>query len=531
MKSVPSLAVSVLCAAFVPIALAHDEPAKESGRLGKVTFENSCAPEVQAKLNRSVAMLHSFWYSAAEKSFTEVISEDPTCGVATWGLAAILMSNPLAGQGASAQGAQKAMAAIELGRVMGAKTERERDYIEAVAAYYDDWANKPERARQLARAEAYQKLAAKYPRDDEAQIFAALYTAGTQQQSDQTYAAYLKAAAVLEEQFRKYPDHPGVAHYLIHSYDAPPIAAKGIPAARLYAGIAPDAPHALHMPSHIFTRVGAWEESAATNKRSMEVAKAGGEPDEAYHANDYMVYAYLQLGRDGEARRTVEEAMRVQGSNPVRFVAPYAMGAMPARLVVERGLWDQAMQLPMPPKSSWPASQANTRFARALGAARSGNVGMAREELAQLSQIQQALEDKKDKYWATEVEVQRLIVAGWIARAQKNDDDALRFLRAAADLEDRNEKHIVTPGRLVPAREQLGELLIEVGQPKAALAEFEASRLREPNRFRNYYMSAVAAEGAGDKASARDYWGKLAALGAKADADRPELVRAKAALK
>jgi tetratricopeptide (TPR) repeat protein len=530
MKPVPRLAVSVLCAALAPIALAHDEPARESGRLGKVTFENSCAPEVQAKLNRSVAMLHSFWYSAAEKSFTEVISEDPTCGVAAWGLAAILMSNPLAGQGASAQGAQKAMAAIELGRVMGAKTERERDYIEAVAAYYDDWANKPERARQLARAQAYQKLAAKYPRDDEAQIFAALYTAATQQQSDQTYAAYLKAAAVLEEQFRKYPDHPGVAHYLIHSYDAPPIAAKGIPAARLYAGIAPDAPHALHMPSHIFTRVGAWEESAATNKRSMEVAKAGGEPDEAYHANDYMVYAYLQLGRDAEARRTVEEAMRVQGSNPVRFVAPYAMGAMPARLVVERGLWDQAMQLPMPPKSNWPASQANTRFARALGAARSGNVGMAREELAQLAQIQQALEDKKDKYWATEVEVQRLIVAGWIARAQKNDDDALRFLRAAADLEDRNEKHIVTPGRLVPAREQLGELLIEVGQPKAALAEFETSRLREPNRFRNYYMSAVAAEDAGDKASAREYWGKLAALGAKADTDRPEIARAKAAL-
>ena len=531
MKPVPRLAVSVLCAALAPIALAHDEPARESGRLGKVTFENSCAPEVQAKLNRSVAMLHSFWYSAAEKSFTEVISEDPTCGVAAWGLAAILMSNPLAGQGASAQGAQKAMAAIELGRVMGTRTERERDYIEAVAAYYDDWANKPERARQLARAEAFQKLAAKYPRDDEAQIFAALYTAATQQQSDQTYAAYLKAAAVLEEQFRKYPDHPGVAHYLIHSYDAPPIAAKGIPAARLYAGIAPDAPHALHMPSHIFTRVGAWEESAATNKRSMEVAKAGGEPDEAYHANDYMVYAYLQLGRDAEARRTVEEAMRVQGSNPVRFVAPYAMGAMPARLVVERGLWDQAMQLPMPPKSNWPASQANTRFARALGAARSGNVGMAREELAQLAQIQQALEDKKDKYWATEVEVQRLIVAGWIARAQKNDDDALRFLRAAADLEDRNEKHIVTPGRLVPAREQLGELLIEVGQPKAALAEFETSRLREPNRFRNYYMSALAAEGAGDRASAREYWGKLAALGAKADTDRPELVRAKAALR
>ena len=530
MKPVPRLAVSVLCAALAPIALAHDEPARESGRLGKVTFENSCAPEVQAKLNRSVAMLHSFWYSAAEKSFTEVISEDPTCGVATWGLAAILMSNPLAGQGASAQGAQKAMAAIELGRVMGTRTERERDYIEAVAAYYDDWANKPERARQLARAEAFQKLAAKYPRDDEAQIFAALYTAATQQQSDQTYSAYLKAAAVLEDEFKKYPDHPGVAHYLIHSYDAPPIAEKGLPAARLYANLAPDAPHALHMPSHIFTRVGAWEDSAATNLRSRDVAKAGGEGDEAYHATDYTVYAYLQLGRDADARRVIDESSQIKGVNMNILVAPYAMGAMNARYALERSDWQAAKQLPMPPQSGWTPTPANTHFARGLGAARTGDVGMAREELAKLAEIQRMLEDKKDKYWAGEVEVQRLLVAGWIAHAQKNEDDALRLVRAAADLEDRTEKHIVTPGRLIPARELLGELLLETRQPKAALAEFEMSRLREPNRLRNYYLSALAAEAANDKAAARNYWGKLASLGAKGDAARPELVRAKAAL-
>ena len=529
MKPVSRLALGLFF--LVPaIALGHDEPAKESGRLGKVSFENSCSPAVQEKLNRSVAMLHSFWYTAAERSFTEVISEDPTCGVATWGLAAILMNNPLVGRGPLPAQAQKAMAAIELGRVMGAKTERERDYIEAVAAYYDDFANKSERQRQVARAEAFQKLAARYPKDDEAQIFAALYTAATQQQSDQTYSAYLKAAAVLEDEFKKYPDHPGVAHYLIHSYDAPPIAEKGLPAARLYANLAPDAPHALHMPSHIFTRVGAWEDSAATNLRSRDVAKAGGEGDEAYHATDYTVYAYLQLGRDADARRVIDESSQIKGVNMNILVAPYAMGAMNARYALERSDWQAAKQLPMPPQSGWTPTPANTHFARGLGAARTGDVGMAREELAKLAEIQRMLEDKKDKYWAGEVEVQRLLVAGWVAHAQKNEDDALRLVRAAADLEDRTEKHIVTPGRLIPARELLGELLLETGQPKAALAEFETSRLREPNRLRNYYLSALAAEAANDKAAARNYWGKLASLGAKGDAARPELVRAKAAL-
>src|SRR5207245_3471279 len=222
--------------------------------------------------------------------------------------------------------AEQAQAAIDEGRRIGAKTERERDYLEAVAAYYRDFATRPEKERQASRANAYEALAKRYPTDDEAQIFSALYIAGTQTQADQTYAAYLKAAAILEDEFKKYPDHPGVAHYLIHSYDAPPIADKGLIAARRYAGIAPDAPHALHMPSHIFTRVGAWQESVATNMRSREVAKAGNEPDGAYPASDYMGYAYLQLARDGEARRAIDEAMKVQGISP-RFIAPYANAA------------------------------------------------------------------------------------------------------------------------------------------------------------------------------------------------------------
>ena len=502
-----------------------DDTASQTGPLGKVSFPTSCDPKVQPAFERAVAMLHSFWYSAGEKAFRDVLKDDPQCAIATWGIASILMSNPLAGQGASPKGAEQAQAAIDEGRRIGAKTERERGYIEAVAAYYKDFATRPEKERQAARAKAYEALAQRYPTDDEAQIFYALYTAGTQTQADQTYAAYLKAAAILEDEFKKYPDHPGVAHYLIHSYDAPPIADKGLTAARRYAGIAPDAPHALHMPSHIFTRVGAWQESAATNMRSREVAKAGNEPDEAYHASDYMVYADLQLARDAEARRAIDEAMKVSGAS-TRFVAPYAIAAMPARYAFERGAWAEAAKL-QPIGSTYPFVESITYFARSVGAARSGDLAAARKDAEQLESFHQALLTAKNTYWATEVEVQRLAAAGWIALGEGKSEEALKFMRAAADLEDKNEKHIVTPGRIVPARELLGEMLLEVKQPDAALKEFEASQQREPNRFRNYLGSARAAEMAGDRAKAAGYYQKLLALAKDADTARPELVSAK----
>ncbi len=515
-------AIVLLCPA---LTVAHDDD-EVKGKLGKVSFENSCDPKVQALFQRGVAMLHSFWYSAAEKTFRDVLAQDPTCAIATWGFASIMMSNPLAGNGASAKGAEQSLAMLEQGRKIVAKTQRERDYIEAVAAYYEDWGNRPERARQLARAKAYESLAARYPQDDEAQIFSALYIAGTQLQSDQTYAAYLKAAAILEKEFVKYPDHPGVAHYLIHSYDAPPIAQQGLRAARLYAGIAPEAPHALHMPSHIFTRVGAWEESAATNARSADAARKGGEPDEAYHASDYMTYAYLQLARDGDARRVIQEALKVTGITPSRNTAPYAVAAMEARYAYERGAWQEAMQLPVhPTKFHYP--DAITYFGRALGAARSGNVAAAQQEATQLEALHKALQSESNNYWANEVEIQRLAVAGWISLAQGKADDAVKFMRAAADIEDKSEKHIVTPGRLVPARELLGDMLLELKQPAAALKEYEASQTREPNRFRGFYGAARAAEAAGDRQKAADYYAKLLVLAKNADGARPELARAK----
>jgi tetratricopeptide (TPR) repeat protein len=513
-------------ATFVLIAaLSAAIPAKSADQLGKVNFPTSCEPAVQQQFERGVAMLHSYWLSAAERTFREVVEQDPSCVIARWGFASILMSNPLAGQGASPKGAALAQAAIEQGRKIGAKSQRERDYLEAVAAYYEDWANRPERARQLARAKAYEALAARYPDDDEAQVFYAMYLVGTQLQSDQTFAAYLKAAAILEKQFAKHPDHPGVAHYLIHSYDAPPIAQQGLPAARRYAEIAPSAPHALHMPSHIFTRVGAWADSVATNQRSAAISLKGNEPDQALHASDYMVYAYLQMARDTDARRVIDDTARLTGFN--LQAGPYALAAMSARYAIERGDWSGAMKL-QPLANSYHFTEALTRFARALGAARSGDAAAAEKEVEQLALLRDALKAKKNTYWATEVEISRLAAAAWTALALGKNEEALSLMRNAADAEDKNEKHIVTPGRLLPARELLGDMLLELKQPALALKEFESSQVREPNRFRGFYGAALAAEASGNQQKAADNFAKLIAMTKDADSGREELRRAKA---
>ena len=520
--------LAVVLAAALPLvcmpAAAHGDEGK--GHLGKVEFPNSCSPAVQQDLHRAIAMLHSFWYSEGLVTFKSVRDRDPGCALAGWGSASLLMNNPLAGQGASEKAAQDAQALIEWARNAGAKTQRERDYVEAVAAYYKDFASRPERARQLTRSDAYRALAAKYPDDDEAQIFNALYLAGTQAQSDQTYSAYLQAASVLEGQFKKHPDHPGVAHYLIHSYDAPPIAAKGLNAAQLYAGIAPDAPHALHMPSHIFTRVGHWKESVDTNERSFQSSLPGNEFEEAYHASDYMVYADLQLGRDAAARSALERAMTVKIASR-GVAASYAAAAMPARLAFERGDWKSAAQLQLQ-ASRFPFADAITVFARSVGAARSGDVASAERDAGQLAALQKELADVKNTYWAGEVEVQRVAALAWIAHAKGNDAEALQMMRQAADLEDAREKHIVTPGRVQPARELLGEMLLEMKQPAAAIREFETSQQREPNRFRGYLGVARAADAMGDKAKAADSYARLLALAKDADTQRPELAQARA---
>ena len=519
----------VRAAAMVSLALAAtacvQTASKTSAQLGKVEFQNSCSPAVQEKLLRGIAMLHSFYYSATQRAFEEVAAEDPSCAIAAWGYASILMSNPLQGIGASPKAAQQAQAAIDKGRQMGAKTERERDYLEAVAAYYENFASRTERERQLARAKAYEALAAKYAGDDEAQIFYALYLACTQLQTDQSYSAWLKAAGILEKQFAKHPDHPGVAHYLIHSYDAPPIAQQGLPAARLYAKIAPDAPHALHMPSHIFTRVGDWADSAATNRRSADAAKRSSDPDDALHALDYMTYAYLQLGRDGDARKTLDEASTLTGINPARATGPYAIAAMPARYAIERGAWGDAAKL-SPSPSKFPFTGAMTHFARALGAARSGDPAAAQKDAEQIAALRDELKAAKNEYWANEVEVMRLASLAWVALAQKNADEALGLMRRAADIEDKSDKNIVTPGRLLPARELLGDMLLEMKRPAEALKEYDASQAREPNRYRGLYGAGMAASQSGNTAKAKQYFSRLLDMAGPAG-PRPEIGNAR----
>jgi tetratricopeptide (TPR) repeat protein len=511
--AVPLIVLSVAAASVV----AGQQPDK----LGKVEFPNSCSPAVQEKLLRGIAMLHSFYYSAAQRAFEDVAAEDNACAIAAWGYASILMSNPLQGIGASPRSAQQAQASIDKGRQMSAKTQRERDYLEAVAAYYESFASRTERERQLARARAYEALAAKYPDDDEAQIFYALYLAGTQTASDQTYAAYLKAAAILEKQFAKHPDHPGVAHYLIHSYDAPAIARQGVPAARRYAGIAPDAPHALHMPSHIFTRVGEWTDSVTTNRRSADAAKRSNDPDDALHALDYMAYAYLQLSHDGDARKTWDEARTLTtGINPARATAYYALAAMPARLVAERGAWREAADL-APTASNFPFTEAMTHFARALGAARRGDPAAAQKDVETIEALRDRLKAAKSEYWANEVEVMRLASGAWVALAQKRTDEALGLMRQAADIEDKSEKNIVTPGRLLPARELLGDMLLDLTRSAEALKEYEASQQREPSRYRGLYGAGQAAAQSGNRDKARQYFTKLVGLASSGDA-RPE---------
>ena len=505
-------------------ARAHDDDApggKAPQKLGKVSFQTTCAPAVQPRFEHAVALLHSFWFNEAEKAFREVLLRDPSCAIATWGIATLRIGNTFAGNATPAD-AKVAQEAIARGRGIGAGSEREKAYIEAVAAYWDNYA-KPHGARMQALSQSFDALAARLPQDDEAQIFSAIYLTGIQSPTDKTFGPTLRAAALLEPQLVKHPEHPGVAHYLIHSYDYPPIAEKGLPAARRYAQIAPSAPHALHMPSHIFTRVGAWQDSAQTNRRSADTAKLERSPGDWLHALDYLVYANLQLARDNEARAAIDEARTIAQLNPEARQIWYALAAMPARYAIERGAWQEAAGL-QPLESRFSFAPAMTLYAKALGAARSGNVAVAEAASNELGEVAKNLRLMKDEYWATEVRVQYLGAQAWTAYAAGRRDEALALMREAVALEDTSEKNAVSPGRLVPARELLGDMLLESGRPAEALAEYEKSQVRDPNRLRGLYGAGMAAALAGDKEKARGYFSRVAALAGASDS-RPELRR------
>ena len=519
-----AMASAIAAAALISGAPAPAQDSDEQ-QFGKVHFATSCNDTAQRRFDRAMRYQHSFWYGPARELFEETLAADSSCAIALWGVAQALLLNPHFP--APKDNMQQGLAALEKAKAIGAKTQRERDYIDALYALYADYDKVPFGQRVQAQLKAMEALASRYPADDEAQIAYAIVLSVAASPSDKTYANQLKGAAILEPIFQRQPSHPGVVHYLIHLYDYPPIAEKGLPAARRYAEIAPAAPHAQHMPSHIFTRVGYWKDSAETNARSARAAKAGKDPDQQLHAMDYQVYAYLQLAQDKQARAVVDEMVAVTGYNPAVRTGPFAVAASQARYVVERGDWKGAAALEVQP-SRFAYVDAITHFARAMGAARSGSPEAAKPEIARLAELRDRLRDDKDAYWAEQVDIQWQVAQGWLAHAEQRHDEALKIMSAAADAEDKTEKNIVTPGPLAPARELYGDMLLERGMAKQALAAFEGTLHKEPNRLGATIGAARAAEKAGDAAKARQYYAKAVALADGVDTSRVEIVEARA---
>ena len=512
-------------------ALQHPhETGQPPQKLGQVSFATSCDPKVGAEFNRAVALLHSFWFGASATAFTAIAEKDPSCGMAWWGVAMSKWGNPFA-PARPATALKEGGSAIAKGIAAGAKTDRERGLIQAVATLFENFETVDQRTRTVNYERAMERVYKQNPEDREIAAFYALSVNQTALPSDKTYAQQLKAAAILEPIFKALPDHPGAAHYLIHAFDHPPLAERALPAARNYAKIAPDAPHALHMPSHTFTRVGYWQDSIDTNRASADAARRSNSGAEVLHALDYQVYAYLQTAQDAAASKVLGELAQivatVNTAEQYGQVAYYAEASMPARYALERAQWGDAAALKVR-TTAFPYIDAITHFARAVGAARSGGVAAAKEDAQKLAALHSALVEKKDEYWAQQVAIQQKAAGGWIAFAEQRKDEALLSLQEAARMEDATDKSAVSPGPLAPARELLGEMLLELKRPKEALTELEAVMKKEPNRFRTLYLGARAASAAGDQAKAKKYYADLVKQCKSAGSDvRPELAEAR----
>jgi hypothetical protein len=518
----------------------HKHAAGSAEKLGHVKFPVSCNDGAQKEFERAVAMLHSFWYEEAEKTFTAVTRADPTCAMGYWGIAMSLY-HPIWGEPPTLPTLQRGGAALEKAKAANAKTARERDYIAAIEIIYAEPEKFDASTRALAYEKAMERISVKYPDDREASAFYALALIATSSPTDKTYANQKKAAAILNEIFAAEPDHPGVAHYLIHACDYKGIAEMALPAARRYATIAPSVPHALHMPSHIFTRLGLWQESIESNTAAATAGRNyaantnfGGAWDQQLHAMDYLAYAYLQGAQDVEAKRVLDELVAIRKVHPENLTSAYAFAAIPPRYAVERRHWADAAALELQPAwfpwSRYPWPTATFYSARGLGAARSGRPGDAQKDLERIEVMHKAFADAKQTYWADLVEIMRREVAAWIARAEGKNDEALTLMRSAAELEASTDKHNVTPGPILPARELLGDLLLELNQPAQALPEYEASLHDAPNRFDSLYGAARSAELSEQREKARTYYAKLVEVSKTADGDRPELRQAKTLL-
>jgi hypothetical protein len=518
--------------AVVALASAQVALGQNTERLGTVHFRTSCSPGVEQRFDRAVALLHSFEFGASIRAFNEVIAQDSTCAMAYWGIAMSRWTNPMApGIRTPAQlapGRQAAQAALRVGTGASA---RERAYISAVGELYRDFERVDQPARVSAYAAAMKTVVDEQPADTEAKIFYALALTASAPPTDKTYANQLRAGRILEPIFARQPNHPGLAHYIIHTYDVPALAPKAVAAADRYSAIAPSAAHALHMPSHTFTRVGDWRHSVEVNDRSMRVAERDSSIAEVLHAADYAVYAHLQLAQDSAAKALLErlpslaarfDPTAITGAAP-GSAGVFALAAIPARYALERRDWRSAARLE-PRSSAFPWTEAMIYFARALGASRLGDSADARRSIDSLGALQRRASASGEGYWAEQIAIQQLGAEAWLALAQRRPDDALARMREASRGEDATEKSAVTPGPLAPSRELLGDMLLELRRPKEALAEYRATLDKEPNRFRALYGAMRAAAFAGDGAAAERYRTSLRALVAGADArGRPEL--------
>jgi hypothetical protein len=530
-------AIALLAGVFTVIVVAPPDVVAQTTQaqeFGRVSFKTSCTPQAQEKFDRGVALVHSFVYPDSVRAFTEAATTDPQCGIAYWGIAISHRPNPLILPLAAAV-LKNGLEAVEKGKAIGANTERERDWLAAIELYYKDYDKVDQTTRGLAYEKAMEQLMQKYPDDPEAAIFYALALNETALPSDKTYANLLKAGAILEKTAEKLPNHPGVLHYLIHSYDYPPLAQRALDAANKYAATAPAAQHAQHMPAHIYSMVGLWPQSVESNTKSRVLAQeqaartwpgAASHPSEPHHL-DFIQYALLQMGQDQRAKQVVEQNRNIKKLGFDFFASYTALAAVPARYALERQAWKEAAVLE-PRRSQFPQAEAITYFARAMGAARSGDLDAADREVSKLKELRATLEKANQSYWAEQVEIQILAASGWIAQAKGLKDEAVKFMRAAADLEDNSEKHIAMENRLYPMRELLGDLLLSQQQPVQALKEYEASNVSTPNRLRGLYGAAKAAQEAGLQDKAATHFGKLADLTKDADTERPEIREAQA---
>ncbi|HJU89984.1 MAG TPA: hypothetical protein VJ672_11355 [Gemmatimonadaceae bacterium] len=519
------LTTLVLCITAASRLSAQHEGHGPAERIGTVRFATSCDASVSSDVNRAIALIHSFEFGLSTRAFNEILARDSTCAMAYWGIALNAWTNPFVPDKRSASQLEQGRAAIARARSLAAKaTERERGYIDAVALLYDDHETVDQATRVARYEQAMRALATRQPPDTEATIFHAVAVIASAPPADKSFANLREAGRTLERLYATQPNHPGLAHYIIHSYDVPPLAAKAESAATHYAVIAPSSPHALHMPSHTFTRVGWWEQSLTANRRAVDRSIEIGSIAEALHASDYSVYANLQMGRDSAAAAILKTIPALEakfdvnalGSGASGSVGVFALAAMPARFALERRAWREAAEL-RPRSTPFPWTDAITHFARSLGASRIGNRAVARESLDSLAMLHQRLKSGGEPYWAEQVAIQELIARAWLLLADRRTDSALALMREAAAREDATEKAPVTPGPLAPARELLGDMLMQIGRPREALAEYRRTIAKEPNRFRALYGALQAARAAGDRKAAAAYAAELKTLCAKGE--------------